>query len=138
MPRVAQYALFFAIVLGVTFGTHYYLWARLVRDTGVPWRRAGTWVVIGLGAMMPMAFLLARALPPAIARWVVLPAYTWMGLMFMLVMLLGATELVRLFWTGALAERLRGAPVDPERRQVVARILGGIVAATAAGAGAFS
>jgi uncharacterized protein len=138
MSRVTQYALFFAIVLGVTFGTHYYVWARLVRDTGLPWRRGATWLVIGLGASLPLALIVARALPPAIARWVALPVWVWMGLLFLLVTLLGATELVRLFWTGALAERLRGAPIDPARRLFVSRLLGGAVGLGAAGVGAFA
>jgi len=28
--------LFLVVVLGLTFGLHYYLWIRLVRDTAMP------------------------------------------------------------------------------------------------------
>jgi len=110
--------------LAITFGVHYFLWARLVRDTGVvaPYGRVLTWVIALLGALLPLSFFLMRA-PRALAAPVTWIAFTWMGLMFLLFCALLPAELVR------LAARVSG--VDPERRAFLARTIGGLAASAA-------
>ena len=131
MPRVVQFAIFFLVVLALTAGMHYYVWARLIRDTDLPSRRALTWLLISLALSLPVGMILARLLPPAVSRWAIFPVWVWMGLLFLLFSLLVSTELVRFLW-------LKSGPVDPERRRYIARLFGGTIAAAAGGAGIFA
>jgi uncharacterized protein len=120
----------FLSIVGAVFGAiHYYLWARLVRDVGwpAPTHQLLTVLLIALGVLLPLSFLLARALP--LSREVTSPLmwvlYTWMGLMFCLFVLLLPADLVRgIAW---IIERLSGHPIDPERRLLLARLFGGAV-----------
>lgn len=116
---------FFGVVLSLTFGLHYFLWARLVRDTAIPapYGRVLTIAIAVLGALLPASFLFMRG-PRALSGPVTWVAFTWMGFMFLLFISLVPAEVVR------QVAKAVGAP-DPERRQFLARALAGLVAATA-------
>jgi predicted MPP superfamily phosphohydrolase len=135
-PVLLQLLVILAVVSLVLFGWHYYLWARLVRDTALPapWRTAATAAVVVLGASIPAAFVVARVVAPQAGRWLHFAAYGWMGLGFLLMLGLGAGELVRLGHAGALWATGRG-PADPERRLALVR---GIAAVVVLAAGAAS
>jgi predicted MPP superfamily phosphohydrolase len=123
MPR---FLVFFAVVLGIVGGVHAYFWLRLVRDTQLPfpYRPWATGALLVLAAMLPLPFLVARRLPPAWSRLLVWPAVVWMGVMFLLLVLLLGTDLVRL--VAALGAKVGGAtPLDPARRTFIARLVGG-------------
>jgi uncharacterized protein len=136
---VSRFLVFFAVVLGIVGGVHFYLWARLVRDTQVPfpYRPWASGALVLLAACLPLPFLVARRLPPESARWLVWPAYAWMGFMFLLFVFLVATDLLRLSaflvaQAGAKAGVAGAAQaLDAGRRTLMARVLGG-----AAGLGA--
>ncbi|HVM33482.1 MAG TPA: metallophosphoesterase [bacterium] len=133
--RHRSFFIFFFIFLLVMFGLHYYLWARLVRDTDLrmPWRALATSAIILLGLLIPLSFTLIRTAPRSVAgplSWVV---YLWMGAAFFLVVLLALGDLARL--PVKFADLLSGAPVDEERR----RFLNLLIAGTALwGSGALS
>lgn len=123
------------IVSSILFGTHYYIWARLVRDAELPppWGSVGTWTVVGLGALILAAILLRRA-PRTIVWPIVWVAYTWLGLMFLLVVLLAGVDAVR--GVANVWSRLRSSPPDdPDRRVVLARWLSALVGFGAAALG---
>ncbi len=120
------------VVFGVIGGLHFYFWARLVRDTQVPapyrvWAMAAC---AALAVSLPASFLVMRRLSPTWSRVLAWPIYTWMGIMFLLAVSLAAADVVRLLvhaWTRVLGP----APLDPARRLLLSRALGGC-----AGAGA--
>ncbi len=118
MP-VGRMILFLAVVLGVTFGIHYYLWVRLVRDAALPasYARLATWAIVVLGVLMAVAMPVMRVVPRSVETPIAWVAFTWMGLMAILFFTLVPMELVR------AAARLGG--FDPERRLALARILAG-------------
>jgi predicted MPP superfamily phosphohydrolase len=120
---------FLAVVLTLTVGLHYSLWARLVRDPGWRNRRGLTIALIAGGASIPLAIAAARLLPHAVAAPFVWIGYVWLGLLFFLFLLLLPAEIVR------LAARV-GGPPDPERRRSLARLLAAGVAVLAGGLGA--
>jgi predicted MPP superfamily phosphohydrolase len=128
------------VILGaVAGGTHYYFYARLARDTALaaPWRQLVAWGLVLLAVSVPLSFFLQRALSPGVARVALLPTYLWMGLMFLLLLALGAADGVRALWS-ALAQWLpAGAapPADPARRVFLARAVNGGAALAAAAAG---
>ncbi len=143
VSRLLSFAIFILVVLAVLGGMHYYLWARLVRDTALPepWRRTFT-VLIGLAAVaVPAAMFAARLLHRPLAKAFPMAVFVWLGLAFLLSSALLAIDLVR--WVGAAAAWMASAmrrsadpPVDPARRLFVARAVAGgaLVAAGAAGA----
>jgi len=113
-----------AVALGVlsalSWLTHRYVWARLVRDAEwpAPWGRALTVGVVVLAALVPLAFVAMQALPRAASgplAWVV---FTWLGFALYLFLLTALAD------GGRLIAAVAGAvPRDPERRRVLARAI---------------
>jgi predicted MPP superfamily phosphohydrolase len=131
----------FALVVGtISFLVHRYLWARLVRDALLPqpWHRIGTIAIIALGVMLPVMIPLGRVLPRRVAVPIASLVYGWMGVMFMLFVLVAAGDLVRLLVVSAgkvvqLAHAGTVAPpADPERRMLFGRGLAAFAAIGAA------
>ncbi len=128
MSRAPTFLLFFAVLFGILGGMHYYLWARLVRDTAVPGRRALAVLFVLAALAVPVAVLLARRLSFHATRGAFAVLFTWLGAAFLLCVALLATDLARLLWTGLRAWIASGpqlAPEDPGRRVFVARTLAG-------------
>ena len=108
---------------------HWYIWARLARDTGLPPALAllARYTIIALAIAVPASFLLARLAHVAVPKPLVWVVFTWMGMMLLLLTLLAIGDLGRFallrgvhLWTGA--------PVDAERRRLLGRALGGATA----------
>jgi predicted MPP superfamily phosphohydrolase len=137
MSRAVSLALFACTALLLTAGIHYYIWARLVRDVMLPpvAHRALTGVVILLFLSVPIAIWLGRSTSADSFRPVLLGLWAWAGFMFLLLVLLGVTDLGRL--VSDLVHRLavEKPPADPERRLTLSRMLGGGVALIAGGMG---
>lgn len=127
-----------AIVGVVLGGTHWYLVARLVRDTRLPARaaRTGRLLIVALALLVLGGFAAARSSHRAVVAVLTNSAYVWLGLFFFLFLGLLATDLARLFWW--LGSRLSGPVVaDPERRRFFARAAAVATSGTALAAGAF-
>jgi len=124
-----------ALVSAILFGMHYYLWLRLVRDTGIggPWRAIASGGLVLLGVMMLAGFPLMRFAPRRLTSPVMWVAYTWMGLAFFTIVLLGMGELIKL---GARLASLASG-FDVERRRYLARWIAAAAAGGAAGLSAW-
>lgn len=114
-----------AVVSGLSWLMHRYVWARLVRDAAwaAPWGRVLTIAVFALGALVPLVFLAIRWLPRAAnapLAWVV---YTWLGFALYLFLLTVLSDAAR-----GLAALAGVLPNDPHRRVLLARIIAGSVA----------
>jgi predicted MPP superfamily phosphohydrolase len=131
----ARYLTFFAVASLVLGLAHRYVWARLVRDAALPqpWSRLAVGVLIALFVTLLASFVAARALPRGAAAPVTWVGYTWLGVLFFLVVSLGLSDLVRGLSLRAGALR---APTDLARRQTLARLFGGVAAAAGIGASA--
>lgn len=132
---MSRFIVFIVIVLAILTGIHWYLWARMVRDTHLPspWNVAATVALVALALSMPLALLLRRA-NPGLAQALVWPAFVWMGIMFLLLVSVAGVDLARL---GAWIVRRASAagPLDAERRTFLARVAAAVAGAVAAGAG---
>jgi predicted MPP superfamily phosphohydrolase len=119
-----RYLVFFAVATVLMAAAHRYLWARLVRDTALPspWSKIATVVLGLLMVVMLTGFVAARTMPRSIASVLAWVGFTWLGVVFFLVLSLALSDLVRLV---ALRFRNDGAPRDPERRHAIARLFGG-------------
>ena len=121
-----------SIAINALFG--YYVWRRLVRDTDLrpPLRTIGTWTVV-IGQLLVPATMTASRLGAtwlvAVVAW---PAFLWMALLGLTVVALLFIDAGRLVvFAGRRA--LRRPPMDPSRRELIARITGGAAVAAAAG-----
>jgi len=132
---MTRFAIFIAVVLTITLGIHYYLWARFVRAPAlpVPWRAVATVALGALAVGMPLAMFLGRRVP-SVGRALAGPAFLWMGLMFLLLVTMAGADLVR--FVASLVRRANEGPLDPSRRVVAARLAAGTAAALSGGLGA--
>ena len=132
MPRPLALVFFVSVMVLVTGGLHYYLWARLIRDTVMPapYRGVATWLLISFAVAMPATLLANRVLPRGVMAVLVWPAYVWMGFMMLLFLVLLVGDAVR------LGSHVAG--VDGERRAFLLRAIGAGAAAIAGGAGLFA
>jgi predicted MPP superfamily phosphohydrolase len=138
VTRTGQIAILLTLVLAVVGGLHYYLWARLVRDTAIaqPWRFRCSALIVFLAVALPVTLIAARAVPPRLAAWFAYPGFIWMGGAFILFMLLLVGDVTRLiFWIGHQAQ---GGPADPARRELLSRAIGGVALAAAASITAYA
>ncbi len=115
--------IFFGVIFGLTFALHYYLWARLVRDPGLPepWRQVATVALILLGLSIPASMLVWRVLPRTVAIPIAWIGYVWMGAMFLTLVLLWGGELARWGWV----KYAQVMAVNAGRRDFLAQVLAG-------------
>ena len=127
-----SFVTFFAVVILVLGGLHYYIWARLVRDTRLPqpWGAVLLAGLVVLATGLPLMRLVIRRWPDA-ARILGWPFYTWLGVSMLLFFLLLGTDVARLLvWVGNKL-RSQPEPIDLARRTLVARSVAGVVTAAA-------
>ena len=136
MSRVLPFLIFVPVALSLVGGMHYYVWARLVRDTHLPPLAALllTLLIVALGLSIPLAMIASRVFHASFrpGLWVI---FVWMGVGFLFVAFLGVADAGRLL--GTLVQRMRSPlPVDPAKRLFLARSLavgvGGVVAGLSA------
>jgi predicted MPP superfamily phosphohydrolase len=86
-------------LLGVVLGAHYYFWARLVRDTALPhpWDILAT-AALALAALSFPAMVYARLQRPGLFRWISPLTFLWMGWALVLLLSLGAGDLLQGLW----------------------------------------
>jgi predicted MPP superfamily phosphohydrolase len=129
-----RYVLFFAVFSLVLGSAHRYVWARLVRDAGLPepWGRVATIVIIALFVMLMSGFVVFRGIPRAIGAPFMWISYTWLGFLFFLMLTLALSDIARV-----VTLRFQGADVlaDPDRRQALSRFFAGGAAVLGLGTG---
>lgn len=132
MTRIVAWMVFLGVVCSIITGLHYYFWVRLVRDTRLAGRarRVATAGAVGLVLLIVATMLTGRLLPP-LGRVLAWPGFTWMGMAFILFVVLLALDLVRLVTT--LVARWGGGAIDPSRRVFMARLFAGFALTTLAG-----
>src|SRR5438132_14030485 len=91
------------VVVGLGGALHYYIGARLIRDTGLPapFSTIGWSALIALFLTLPMGFIAGRTMGPKIARAFEWVAFLWMGAFALLLVALAASDLVFAFARGS-------------------------------------
>jgi predicted MPP superfamily phosphohydrolase len=136
---VPRLLFFLLVVLSIVGGVHFYLWARLVRDTQLP-ASARVWLtaaVIAFAVAMPLTLILLRRLPPALSAAMAWPVFLWMGLVFLAFLMVLLGDVLRgLILLGARVGG--GEGLDPARRLFLTRALGGGAGLAAGVVGAYA
>lgn len=134
---MARFAIFFLVSGTITVLLHWYVWSRLVRDAALPapYHRAATVAIVFLAVALWAMFPLSRVVPRSIIFPFAIAAYTWLGLLFLLVMAFLAVDVVRL--VPAVLARLRADTPDPQRRVLMGRAIAAGVGLLATGAAAW-
>jgi predicted MPP superfamily phosphohydrolase len=135
---VPRLLIFLLVVLSIVGGVHFYLWARLVRDTQLPLpvRPWVTAALIALAVSLPATFIVLRRVPPEWGRFLAWPGFVWMGLMFLVFTLVLAGDIVRLLVF--VGSKVASSGLDLGRRLMLARLLGGGAAVGAGVVGALA
>jgi predicted MPP superfamily phosphohydrolase len=125
---------FFIIAMSVFGATHYYVWTRLVREPGLPaaWFWGLTALVLLGWASIPLAFVVGRrARSQGGAGFWLRPGYIWLGTLFLLLVCVAGSDLLRLGFE--IVERLRGlGPADAGASLERSRLQAGLAAGSAA------
>jgi predicted MPP superfamily phosphohydrolase len=127
--------LFSLVASAISGGIHYYVWRRLVRNTGLgrkPTRRLAI-VFVTFFVSIPASMWLVRLGAPTLGYSLGWIAFFWMALVGLSAIALAAIDLARI--PLALARRMALKPdaPDPARRAALARITGGVSLAAASG-----
>lgn len=117
---MSRLVVFVAVMTTLVGLAHFYLHRRLVVHAGLTGRArvAATVAIVGLAVSLPVSLALARAVAPS-GRAFFLAGYGWMGLAFLLMVSLAATDLARL-----LLRIVVGRP-SPSRRVFLGRLSAG-------------
>jgi predicted MPP superfamily phosphohydrolase len=139
MSRLWYGIAFVPIALGGLYGMHRYVWVRFVRDTAIArrWKIAGTLMLLALGLLIPAAFVGGRSVFGEGRFGVTFTAYTWLGVLFYAVLMLGLLDSLRmLLWIKGRFVRTvaqSDEPTQPDRRVFLARSLAGVAAVGSGG-----
>jgi len=113
------------VLTSLTWSSHRYVWARLVRDPGwpAPWFKVLTVAILALAMVLPLSFLTARFAP----RWINAPlswvVYVWMGFFLYLFLFTAMSDAGH-----GIAAMVGALPNDDERRHLLARAIPASVA----------
>ncbi|MCJ7630775.1 MAG: metallophosphoesterase [Longimicrobiales bacterium] len=128
MRKWRMFLTFLTIVLSIMGGVHWYLFARLVRETAIPSPWSGILGVALLVAVIciPLSFIAGRVLDKNVARYFVVPVYVWLGFAFQTFFLLLAIDVLR--GSGWVVRTIFGiGPIwgDPAEALLAWRVLAG-------------
>ena len=117
MARILPFLAFVAVALLILGGMHYYVWARLVRDTQLPpvAARLSTAAIATMAVLLPATLILSRLREaPRALVWI---AFLWMGFVFLLFAFLAIGDVGRIVAWAARKLSTSANPVDPERHR---------------------
>jgi predicted MPP superfamily phosphohydrolase len=125
--------------------SHYYVWARLVRDLDLPnqAQRALTVVLVALFLALLLSLFVGRSLPQTLRTALLVPAFSWLGTLWLLLVCLLVADVARAAISGMtlLARANASASLevaDGSRRVFLSRLFGGAAVLLAGGASGFS
>lgn len=116
----AVFVLIFSAILGAA---HYYAWSRLVRATSLSpsLHRAGTIAIVAAGLLVPIGLFAGQFLPRRAETALSMLVYGWIGVIMLLVVALGVSELLRAGLS--LASSYSQSSMNPERRTFLSRAI---------------
>jgi uncharacterized protein len=130
---------FLLIAMSIVGSAHLYVWVRLVHDPAwpSPWYALATVFLLLAWASIPFTLNWGRRLSPPWAGLVAWPGYAWLGSIFLLLVSVLATDVVRAIvelvaWATGVESAVTGGAVERARTWArAAGVLGGVLVASA-------
>ncbi len=127
MSRILTFLLFVSIGTLIISSIHYFLWLRLIRDTGLSGglREAGTYALITLAVSFPTSVIVSRLLEYKYSLPILWISYFWLGMMMLFFFSLLFTDVVKMLYALYLkvASNSESIPVDLKRREFLTQTL---------------
>lgn len=128
MPRIVSFLIFFTVVIAIVSAMHYYVWARIVRDTALspPLKDSGTYLMIALGILFPISLILSRSFSSQFSYIILWCTYLWLGMIMLFVFFFLFSDLLKLLihifsWLSSSGN----STMNPERRVFLSRTMAG-------------
>jgi len=98
MPKTLIFIIFFSIATMIVLLTHYYLWLRLVRDTGLNnlYKEMGTYCLIIFSISFPIALIVDQFTSLKYSFPLLWFSYLWLGIMMLLFFLLFSIDIIKI------------------------------------------
>ncbi len=121
MSRILTFIIFVSVGTLIIASIHYYLWLRLVRDTGLSgnYRDIATYLLIALAVSFPTGVIVSRLMDYKYSFPILWLLYLWLGMMMLLFFALLFTDVSRLIYTALvkLWSSNKALTFDPQRRE---------------------
>ena len=121
-----MFIIFFSTVTIIVLSIHYYLWLRLIRDTGLSglYKNIGTYSLIAFTLSFPIALLADRILPLKYSFPLLWLSYLWLGVMMLLFFLLFSIDMIKIVIYIFQKLVMAGEEIaNPERREFVSGLI---------------
>ena len=126
MTKTLMFIIFFSTVTIIVLSIHYYLWLRLIRDTGLIglYKNIGTYSLIAFTLSFPIALLADRILPLKYSFPLLWLSYLWIGAMMLLFFLLFSIDMIKIVIYIFQKLTMAGEEIaNPERREFVSGLI---------------
>ena len=126
MTKTLMFIIFFSTVTIIVLSIHYYLWLRLIRDTGLSglYKDIGTYSLIAFTLSFPIALLADRILPLKYSFSLLWLSYLWLGVMMLLFFLLFSIDMIKIVIYIFQKLTMAGEEIaNPERREFVSGLI---------------
>jgi len=127
MSRALTFILFVSVGTLIISSIHYYLWLRLVRDTGLSgsMRDIGTYALITLAVSFPTGVIISRLMAYKYSLPILWISYLWLGIMMLFFFSLLFTDGIRLiiFLYSKVFAHTTPTSVDLQRREFLSQSL---------------
>ncbi len=133
MSKALIFIVFLSVSTIIVLSIHYYLWLRLIRDTGFSrlYHNTGTYLLIALAISFPLALFVDKIASVKYSFPLLWLSYFWIGAMMLLFFLLVSMDIIKivpylfhkLTWAG------KGV-INPERREFVSTMFATAASAT--------
>ncbi len=124
MQKIMSFIIFISVATLIITSIHYYLWVRLVRDTGLEgmYKNIATYSIKALTISIPVSVLLSRMLPPSIAYPLLWGSFAWLGIMMWLFFSLLSVDVIKLVvFIFSKFSAANDEIVDMERRRFMSK-----------------
>ncbi len=98
MTKTLIFIVFFSVVTIIVLSIHYYLWLRLIKDTGLSglYKNIGTYSLIVFAISLPIALLADKILPLKYSFPLLWLSYFWIGYMMLLFFSLFSMDMIKI------------------------------------------
>jgi uncharacterized protein len=121
-----SFLIFFLIANLIVFSIHYYLWIKIVKDTGLKnyFRKTVTFLIVLLALSFPVAIVFARVFSIQLPYSLLWLFYLWMGTMMLLFFSLLFMDVIKLVYniSQKFSDR-SNKTIDNDRREFISRSL---------------